>query len=71
MAHCSEGLGPADNRGDDADGGGEQNTNPEETPEDNFIAKLSKWQKGQNTITLAISVLKDLQLRQLAHMNLT
>lgn len=75
MANNAEGLGPGEAAGDGEDGGQDgneedPNRQDETTPEDKFMKKLTRWQKGQNTITLAISVLRDLQLRKLAHMTL-
>jgi len=39
--------------------------------DDPLIEKLTKWQKGANTMTTAISVLADTQLRTLAYMTLS
>ena len=38
---------------------------------DPLIERLTKWQKGANTMTVAISVLADTQLRTLAYMTLS
>lgn len=38
---------------------------------DPLMERLTKWQKGANTMTVAISVLADTQLRTLAYMTLS